>query len=96
MTIWALLGVEIFRRNTEHVVTLNANAMKSRLSRRRSLMFWSGSLGLRGFCAHGEILAHHSGNSTVWVWASLGARTMEDVGCRRGGKPALTKEFTES
>jgi hypothetical protein len=70
VAIGALLGVEIFRRNTEHVVTLNANAMKSRLSRRRSLMFCSVRLGLRGFCAHGEILAHPSGNSIVRVWLS--------------------------
>jgi hypothetical protein len=27
MTIWALLGVEIFARHAEHVVTLYANTM---------------------------------------------------------------------
>lgn len=32
MAIGALLGVKILRRNTEHVVTLNANAMENRLS----------------------------------------------------------------
>jgi len=35
MAVGALLGVKILRRNAEHVVTLNANTMEDRLSRRR-------------------------------------------------------------
>jgi len=35
MAIGALLGVKILRRNTKHVVTLDANTMEHRLSRRR-------------------------------------------------------------
>ena len=57
MTIRALFGVKIFRRNAKHVVTLDANAMDERLSWRRSLMFWGMSLRLVRFCRHKEILA---------------------------------------
>jgi hypothetical protein len=39
MAIGALLGVKILRRNGEHVVTLNANTMKHRLSRRWRVVF---------------------------------------------------------
>ena len=46
VAVGALLCVEIFGRHAEHVVTLYANTVKSRLSRRRSLMFWSMSLWL--------------------------------------------------
>jgi hypothetical protein len=35
MAIGALLGVKILRRNAEHIVTLDANTMEHRLSRRR-------------------------------------------------------------
>ena len=45
MAIGALLGVKIFRRNAEHVVTLDANTMKNWLPRRRSFVFRG--MGLR-------------------------------------------------
>lgn len=54
----ALLGVEIFRRNAEHVVTLNAYAMENGLSRRRRLVFGVVGLGLSGFVCHKRILSH--------------------------------------
>ena len=53
MTIGALLGVEIFRQNTEHIVTLYANSMKHWLSRRRSPWFGGMGLCLIGFGGHG-------------------------------------------
>ena len=58
MAIGALLGVKILRRNAEHVVTLNANAMKNRLSWRRSIVFRAVSLRLRRFVGHERILAY--------------------------------------
>jgi hypothetical protein len=44
MAVGALLRVKIFGRHAEHVVTLYANAVQSRLSRRRSFLFWGMSL----------------------------------------------------
>ena len=44
MAIGALFGVKIFRRNAEHIVTLDAHPMEHRLPRRRSLVFWGVSL----------------------------------------------------
>lgn len=57
MAIGALFGVEIFRRNSEHVVTLDAYPVQNRLPRLRRLVF--GGLGLRlgRFGAHGGILS---------------------------------------
>ena len=52
MAIGTLLGVKIVTRNAKHVVTLNANTMKYRLSRCRSFVFCSMGLGLRGFACH--------------------------------------------
>src|SRR5216683_1408671 len=58
MAIGALLGVKIFRRNAEHVVTLDANTMKHRLPRSRRFVFWGIRLGLIGFGYHKQILAY--------------------------------------
>jgi hypothetical protein len=52
MAIGALLGVKIFRRDAKHVVTLNANTVKHRFSRRRSFMFRGVRSGLSGFICH--------------------------------------------
>lgn len=60
----ALLGVKILRRNAEHIVTLDAHAMKNRLSRRGRLVARSMRLrrslgpGFGGFSCHSESLAH--------------------------------------
>jgi hypothetical protein len=52
MAIRALLGVKIFRRDAEHVVTLNANTVKHRFPRRRSFMFRGVRSGLSRFICH--------------------------------------------
>src|SRR5882762_3520520 len=57
MAVGALLGVKIFGCHAEHVVTLYANTVKSRLSRRRSFLLWSMRLWLGRFRAHSGILA---------------------------------------
>ncbi len=53
MAIWALLRFKILRRNAEHIVTLDANAMKNWLPRCRSLMFRGMSLRLVWLGRHG-------------------------------------------
>jgi hypothetical protein len=57
MTVWTLLGVKIFGHDAEHVVTLCANAMQSRLPRRRSLVFGGMNLWLCCFRTHDASLA---------------------------------------
>jgi hypothetical protein len=52
MASGALLGVKILRRNTEHVVTLDAHTVKDRLPGRRGFVFRVMGLGLRGFGCH--------------------------------------------
>ena len=61
-----LLGVKISRRDTKHVVTLNANAMQHGLPGRGSLVrgrlvFWGWCLGLSAFVCHVLILTHTGG-----------------------------------
>jgi hypothetical protein len=56
MAIGALLGVKIFRRNPEHVVTLDANAVEDWLPKRRGLRFCM-RLRLDRLSWHSEILA---------------------------------------
>lgn len=57
MAVGALLGVIIFGRHAEHVVTLGTNAVQDRLPRRRSFLFWGMSLCLGRFRIHDQILA---------------------------------------
>src|SRR5882762_4710689 len=57
MAVGALLGVKIFGCHAKHVVTLYANTVKCRLSRRRSFLLGSMRLWLGRFRAHGGILA---------------------------------------
>jgi hypothetical protein len=58
VAVGALLGVKILRRNAKHIVTLNANTMKNRLSRRRRFVFCAVCLRLRWFGCHNQILAY--------------------------------------
>ena len=57
MAVGALLSVKIFGWHAEHVVTLYANTVKSRLSRRRSFLLWNMRLWLGRFRTHNGILA---------------------------------------
>ena len=57
MTVGALLGVEIFRQNAEHVVTLYAHTMESRLPRCGSFMLRGMGLCGSWLSGHGQILA---------------------------------------
>lgn len=66
VAVGALLGVEIFRRNTKHVVTLDANAMQNGLPRRRSFQFVSMRLRRCRFICHGEILAQQQATRQEW------------------------------
>jgi hypothetical protein len=60
MAVRALLGVEIFRRHAEHIVTLDAHPVQNRLPRLRRLVL--GRLDLRVWLGtHSEILAQPSG-----------------------------------
>jgi hypothetical protein len=52
MTIGTLLCIKIFRRNAEHIVTLDAHAMKNWLPRCRSLVFRGMSLRRVWFGRH--------------------------------------------
>src|SRR5580692_1372124 len=74
MATWALLGVKIFRRNAEHVVTLNANTMKHRLPRSRRFVFWGMRLGLIGFGCHKQILAYRRASQHPCCWCASGQR----------------------
>ena len=83
VTTGALLGVKIFRRNAEHVVTLDAHAMKHRLSRRRRFVLRVVRLvrlrrGLRsrlgGFGRHTQILAYRLAVPHLSKMCALGAR----------------------
>ena len=58
VAVGALLGVKIFRRNAEHIVTLNANTMEHGLPRRRRFVFRGVGLWLSGFVCHGQILTY--------------------------------------
>jgi len=53
----ALLGVKIFRQNTEHIVTLDANTVENWLSRRRSFLLRGMTLCWIGLVGHKQILA---------------------------------------
>ena len=57
MAIGALFRVKIFRRNAEHIVTLDANAVEHWLPRRRSFLFRGMSLRWARFSSHEQILA---------------------------------------
>jgi hypothetical protein len=57
MAVGTLLSVKILGCHAEHVVTLYANTVKSRLSRRRSFLLWSMRLWLGWVRAHNGILA---------------------------------------
>ncbi len=57
VAVGALFRVKIFGRHAEHVVTLYANTVKSRLSRRRSFLLWNMRLWLGRFRTHNGILA---------------------------------------
>jgi hypothetical protein len=59
MTIRALLGVKIFRRNAKHIVTLDAHAMEHWLPRCRSFMLRGLSLRFSRFGSHEQILAQN-------------------------------------
>ena len=67
MTIGALFGVKIFRRNPEHIVTLDAHPMEHRLPRRRRLVFWGMSLLLGRLCSHVQILAQLFASQQILV-----------------------------
>jgi hypothetical protein len=47
--VGAVFRVEIFRRHTEHVVTLDANTMQSGLPGGRRFVLWGLSLRVSGF-----------------------------------------------
>jgi hypothetical protein len=66
VAIGALFGVKLFRRNAEHVVTLDANTMQNRLTWRRSFQFRSMRLRLGSFISHGEILAQQRETQHYW------------------------------
>src|SRR5579864_5463358 len=74
MTIGALLGVKILRRNAEHVVTLDANTMKHRLPGSRRFVFRGMGLGLRGFGCHKQILAYLRASQHLSRECALGLR----------------------
>jgi hypothetical protein len=57
VAIGALLGVKIFRQNTEHIVTLNAHTVENWLPRRRSFLFRGMTLRWIGLVGHKQILA---------------------------------------
>jgi hypothetical protein len=57
VAIGALLGVKIFRQNTEHIVTLDAHTVENWLPRRRSFLFRGMSLRRIGLGRHKRILA---------------------------------------
>src|SRR5882762_1767798 len=91
MAVGALLGVKIFGCHAKHVVTLYANTVKSRLSRRRSFLLGSMRLWLGRFRAHGGILAQwcaignpggRAGHVTA-SWLDRGA-SQNSRSCRRG------------
>lgn len=66
MTIRALLGVKLFRRNSKHVVTLDAYTMEHWLPRRRSFMLRGLSLRLGRFGSHKQILAQQCASQYPW------------------------------
>jgi len=80
MAAGALFGVKILRRNTEHVVTLDANTMQDRLPRRRGFVFRGMGLRLSWFSGHRQILAQGSHPHTRKVGA--GAAASWRTGCR--------------
>ena len=87
MAIGALLGVKILRRNTEHVVTLDANTMKDRLPWRRSFVFRGMGLGPSRFGCHEEILAYWRARSTHAV------RVLRTCGIPNQAHRILTNEI---
>ncbi len=76
MATGTLFSVKIFRRNAEHVVTLDAHAMKNRLSRHRSFVFRSVSLSWIRLSRHEQILAQHDNSKRNTVPTGV-ARTRD-------------------